>query len=210
MDNLTEEKAVTEVPPKKRMWLRITIFLLSIALVGQFSAIYIPALAGQPTQPNDFLSTLVSPSLLFMAIWSLRGKKKIVGFLLGICIGVIFFVSAALTSGYMQRGERIEQAVAKVNEDLPRMVDEDTSLDSISIDQKSKNYNLNISLVNLSLPEIDIDALHEIFELEVKPNSCNNKNFKEIFKEGYKINFSYKDKDGLPIMRYTINKTDCK
>ena len=90
------------------------------------------------------------------------------------------------------------------------MIDEETRLDSVSIDQKSKNYSLNMSLVNLAQSEIDVALIHETFERSIRPTSCSNSAMRVFFNEGYKINYVYKDKAGQLVAEYTVNPNDCQ
>ncbi len=205
------EKVAEAKPARNTIWLKIAIGLLALMSIGQTSAMFLPALTGVSPKPVGMLGSILWPSLLFMSIWSLRGKKKLSGFMLGALLGFILHFSAGATAGYFKAEERsIDQAVAASNEGLPKMIDEETRLDSVSIDQDIKNYSLNMSLVNLAQSEIDVAVIHEIFETSIKPTSCSNEAFKVFFSEGYKINYVYKDKTGLVVAKYTINPMDCE
>jgi hypothetical protein len=205
------EQVAEENPVRNTIWIKIAIALLALMSIGQISAMFLPALTGVSPKPISMLGSILWPGLLLMTTWSLRSKKKLNGFMLGALVGFIFYFFAGVTAGYLKAEERsIDQAVATSNEGLPKMIDEETRLDSIAIDQTSKNYSLNMSLVNLAQSEIDVDVIHEIFETSIKPTSCGNESFKVFFSEGYKINYVYKDKTGLTVAKYTVNPTDCQ
>ncbi|VAW60974.1 hypothetical protein MNBD_GAMMA10-488 [hydrothermal vent metagenome] len=90
------------------------------------------------------------------------------------------------------------------------MIDERTQLDSVSINQKTKIYNLNMSLVNLAISEIDISFIYKTFEESIMPASCKSEVLKVFFNEGYKINYIYTDKTGQLISKHTVNPAYCK
>lgn len=204
------EQATEAMSKKNGIWLKLAIVLFALMSIGQISAIFLPALTGVSPKPISMIGSILWPGLLFLSIWSLRNKKKLPGFMVGALIGVILHFSAGVTASYLQAEESsIEQAVAVSNEGLPKMIDEETRLDSVLIDQKRKSYSLNMSLINLMQSEIDVSVIHEIFETSIKPTSCGNETFKIFFIEGYKINYVYKDKTGLVVAKYTVNPTDC-
>lgn len=206
-----ETEKITESSSKNKTWTKVIIALLAIAFIGQLSAISIAAMTGQSPKPASMLGSMMWPSLLFMSIWSLNGNKKIKGFLLGLGIGFILHFSIGVAVGYLKAEERaIDKAISASNEGLPVMIDEDTRLDSVSIDQKTKNYSLNMSLVNLAQSEIDVAFLQEAFETSIKPSICSDTTFKVFFDEGYKITYSYKDKAGLLVAKDTVNPKDCE
>jgi len=195
---------------KKNIWLKISLVVLIIATVGQMSAVFLPSLAGVSAGPSTLIGSILWPGLLLMVIWALKGKRKIVGFLIGALIGFVLDFAAGTIVGYKQAEvNAIDQAVANSNKDLHKMIDEDTRMDLASIDQKSKNYSLTLSLVNLLISEIDIGVLNDNFEEAIKPNTCNIQQFKLFFSEGYTISYIYKDKNGKFISEYSVAPSDC-
>jgi len=206
-----EVEQVAKVPTRNTMWIKIAIGLLAVMSFGQVSAIFLPAITGEAPNPLSLFGSVLWLGLLFMSIWSLKSKKKLNGFMLGALIGFILHFSAGFTVGYLEAEERsIDQAVAASNEGLPKMIDEETRLDSVAIDQKLKSYSLNMSLVNLAQSEIDVGFIYETFETSIKPTSCSNEAFKVFFTEGYKVNYVYKDKAGQLVAKYTVNPADCQ
>ena len=205
------EQIAEAKPARNTIRIKIAIALLALMSIGQISAMFLPALAGVSPKPISMLGSILWPSLLFMSIWSLRSKKKLSGFMLGALLGFILHFSAGVTASYLKAEKRsIDQAVAASNEGLPKMIDEETRLDSVAIDQEIRNYSLNMSLVNLAQSEIEVASIHEIFETSIKPTSCSNEAFKVFFAEDYKINYVFKDKTGLIVAKYTVNPTDCE
>lgn len=203
------EQVVTE-PTRPKKWTKIAIAVLAFMSFGQISAIFLPAIVAHDPAPQSLLGSTLWLGLLFMSIWHLNDKKKLPGFIVGAAIGLFLYFSSGVTASYLKAKERtIDQAVALSNNKLPRMLDDETQLDSVSIDQNLKNYNLNISLINLSQPEINVGFIHESFEKSIKPETCSNETFRGFLSENYKINYSYKDKEGQLIARYTVNPTDC-
>jgi len=199
-----------QVIEKKSIWVKAAMFLLSIAVVGQISAIYLPAFVGQSPDPTSFIGTILWISLLFMAIWSWQGKKKLKGFLIGVLVALIVHFFAGFIAGYKQAEvNAIDVAVANSNKELPKMIDEETRMDLASINQKSKYYSLSFTLVNLLVSEIDIGILNDNFEQSIKPSTCGIQQFQLFFSEGYTINYVYKDKNGKFISQYSITPKEC-
>lgn len=206
-----ELQQTAEAPARNTLRLKLVIAFLAVAAIGQVSAIFLPAFIGQSPAPLSLLGSLLWLCLLFMCIWSLKEKSKLKGFFIGVLIGFLLHFSAGFTAGYLKAEERaIDKAVTSSNEGLPKMIDEETRLDVVSIDQKEKNYILNMTLVNLSLSEIDVNFIDETFEQSIKPSSCENAAFKVFFAENYAINYVYNDKSGQLVRKYTVKPTDCK
>lgn len=207
-----EIKKIGEAKSKKSIILwKLAIAVLALMSIGQISAIFIPAFVGVSPGSVSIVASILWPGLLLMSIWSLRNRKKLAGFLLGALTGLILYFAAGFTAGYFQAQERaIDKVVSESNKDLPKMVDEETRLNSVSIDQKLKIYKLNLSLINLMQSEIDLSAVHQAFEKSIKPTTCSNETFSVFFADGYEINYVYKDKSGDVIANFTVNPADCE
>ena len=195
---------------KSSIWLKVAIAILVIATIGQISAVFLPALTGNAPKASTLIGSILWPGLLFMSIWALKHKRKIIGFFIGAIIGFILDFSAGTLAGYKQAEvNAIDVAVANSNKDLPKMIDEETRMDLASIDQKSKDYSLSFTLVNLLVSEIDIGILNDNFEQSIKPSTCGIQQFQLFFSEGYIINYVYKDKNGKFISQYSISPKEC-
>ena len=96
------------------------------------------------------------------------------------------------------------------NENLPRMLDEETRLDSASIDQSKKIYTLKMTLVNISQSEIDRESLNEVFTQTIKPGTCGSAEFRLFLSEGYTLNFAYYGRDDKEIKIYSLKLSDCE
>ncbi len=200
------------VPSKKsKDLIKLLIALLTVFSIIQISAVFIPAMVGQPTMPLSLFGSILWPGLLFMSIWSLKNKRKIIGFLIGALIGFALHFSAGTIAGYFQTEARaIDKAIATSNEGLPKMMDDETRLDSVSINEEKKLCSLNITLVNSIVSDIDIGVLNDHFEQSIKPSTCNIPEFKLFFTEGYTVNYVYKDKNDKLISKYSILPSDCE
>jgi len=205
-----EELQFAESPKKQGLFIKILIVLLMIAVIGQISAIFLLAFAGQSPDPLSFLFTALWVGALFAFVWKFKNKSKRKGFIIGAAIGIMLDFSAGVVAGYLQAETRaIDKAVENSNKELPKMIDEETRLDVASIDQKGKDYILNMTLVNLSLSEIDVNFIDETFEQSIKPSTCESAAFKVFFAENYAINYVYSDKSGQLVRKYTVKPTDC-
>ena len=206
------EKEQNVVPSKNsKVLIKLLIALLTIFSILQIMVIFIPAMIGQPKVPLALFGSILWPGLLFMSIWSLRNKRKLIGFLIGVLIGFALHFSAGMIAGSFQAEVRaIDKAIATINEGLPKMMDDETRLDSVSIDQEKKLCGLNVTLVNSIVSDIDIGVLNDHFEQSIKPSTCNIPEFKLFFTEGYTVNYVYKDKNDKLISKYGILPSECK
>jgi len=197
-------------PAKNNSWLVILTTVLAIASIGIVASMYIPAASGQHQPPRSLFNAIIALGLLFMSIWALIRKNKLVGFLVGAFLGFILNLGAPFTGGYLSAEKRaIDKAVTESNKGLPKMLDEETRLDSVSIDQERKHYYLSMTFLNLSKQDIDIDLFNNNYQESIKPSSCKNETLKVFFNEGYTINAVYRDKAGVIVGQYSVKPTDC-
>lgn len=193
----------------RKILITICIVFSLLATVGQAAYLFIQSSVGDAPQTHSIFGTILWPGLLFLALWSLWGKRKALGFLTGGLIGLVLYFGAGAVAGYQQaEKDAIQQAVERSNDELPKMINEFTRMDSASIDQDSNEYTLYLSLVNSFRSDADINYMDQMFE-ENKPASCNSEQFNIFFSEGYSINLVYKDKNGDLIKKYTIAPSDC-
>ena len=194
----------------KKLILKVVIAFLAIAVVGQISAIFIPAMVGKTPSVTSMIGTPLWVGLLFMVVWMLKEKSKVQGFFIGVLVGFVLHFFAGSTAGYLQAETRaIDQAIENSNKGLPKMINEETRLDRVSIEQKTKNYSLYITFINYSLADIDTNVLDENYKQAIKPASCVDKAFQVFFSEKYSINYVYRDKLGKIVRKYKLKATDC-
>ncbi len=208
---MEEEPTIAEPIKQKSNILKLVIGFIGVAVIGSTSAIFIPAFAGSSPDPKSLFSVTLWSGILFSLIWKYRNKRKLTGFIVGLFIGLALSFTASFISGYLQAETRsINTAVESSNKGLPKMIDEETQLEKVSINQKTKDYYYHLTLVNFSLSELDASILDDNFKKSIKPFSCKNKALQLFFKEKYSINYIYKDKNKKIIRQYKIKPSDCK
>lgn len=207
--SMEQEKNLKQSEKNKTL-AKFWVGLLLVLTIGQISALLIPAMVGQSPSPTSLIGSVLWPSLLFMSIWTLKRKRKKIGFMIGSVVGLFLYCSVGFLAGYSNASEEaIDRAIAAGNKDLPKMINEGTRLNSASIDHQNKLYTLDMTLINYLISEIDIGLLNDNFYQLTKPSTCNIPNFKVILTDGYTINYVYKDKDGKFISKYSVSPTEC-
>lgn len=194
----------------RKRWLIAAVVIISLSLLGQFSAVLLPALNGKTPQANSLGGLTLWSGLLLTSIWALKGWKKLIGFVIGAIIGLAMHLSAIVVADYNSTKQTsIEDIERASNESLPAMINDFTRLDSVSIDQDDKQYIIRMSIVNLSREEVDTEYLSEQFEQSTKPATCNLEEFTMFFSDGYTINYVYLDNTGESLITLRILPTDC-
>lgn len=194
----------------RKRWLIAAVVIISLSLLGQFSAVLLPALNGKTPQANSLGGLTLWSGLLLTSIWALKGWKKLIGFVIGAIIGLAMHLSAIVVADYNSTKQTsIEDIEQASNENLPAMINDFTRLDSVSIDQDDKQYIIRMSIVNLSREEVDTEYLTEQFEQSTKPATCDLEEFTMFFSDGYTINYVYLDNTGESLITLRILPTDC-
>jgi len=205
-----DEISSTELPNKSSKASKVITAILAIGAVGSTIGVYIPAIAGQSSDPLSLIYLIFWFSFLFARVWMNRKKSWIVGLILGAVVGIAVFFRASFPSAYSGAEARaINKTVQSINKGLPMMIDEDTRLDSISISQNLKDLNINTTFVNHSLSELDIDALATFFKENQKQVWCANKKLKSFLDIGYTLKFGYYDKSGVLVTDFKLRSADC-
>ncbi len=194
----------------RKRWFIAAVIIISLSLLGQFSAVLLPALNGKTPQANSLGGLTLWSGLLLTSIWALKGWKKLIGFVIGAIIGLAMHLSAIVVADYNSTKQTsIEDIERASNESLPAMINDFTRLDSVSIDQDDKQYIIRMSIVNLSREEVDTEYLYEQFEQSTKPATCDLEEFTMFFSDGYTINYVYLDNTGESLITLRILPTDC-
>ncbi|ELV8634235.1 hypothetical protein QNE29_002542 [Vibrio vulnificus] len=200
------DTAFNEKTRKSSIILKVVVFVFCVVVIGQTSAIYLPAMNGK--LPN--LSSLLGIVVCYIALFSTGAmsiKRSKVWFgLLGMIVGTVVFFGASFLASYVTAKDRaIDRAVVERNKTLPMMLDEYTQLDKISVNHESKD----LSLIGHSKMDIDVEVLNEVFDVDIKPTTCTNEQLRMLFELGYSINYLYLDKNQERINYYNIRPEDC-
>ncbi|HAS8424896.1 TPA: hypothetical protein I7747_20025 [Vibrio vulnificus] len=204
------DTAFNEKTPKSALIPKVVVFVFCVVVIGQTSAIYLPAMNGKLPNLSSLLGIVVCYIALFsMGAMSIKRSKVWFG-LLGMIVGAVVFFGASFLASYVTAKDRaIDRSVVERNKTLPMMLDEYTQLDKISVNHESKGYNLHLSLIGHSKMDIDVEVLNEVFDVDIKPTTCTNEQLRMLFELGYSINYLYLDKNQERINYYNIRPEDC-
>lgn len=105
-------------------------------------------------------------------------------------------------------GQLLENSKVQLMGHLPMMVDEETRLDSVSVDSDTFSY--IFTLVSVSPDEFTPAGLIEILRPVNVNSSCKMPSLKPLIDAGAALTYTYKDKNGQKITTMTITKKDCE
>ena len=77
-------------------------FFLVVAMVGAYSALFIPALAGVPVNPQFGTASMFWNGLFFYSLWGRRGRSGWKGAMIGVLVGIVAFGAAGFVSGFVR------------------------------------------------------------------------------------------------------------
>lgn len=99
MNTTNESVAVgsASISGPKRIWLLVVGFLL----VGTYASMFIPAFAGQASNPMSAYGSMLWNGLFFYLWWKRRGRNGWHGALLGVFVGVLAFTLSAFVRGFV-------------------------------------------------------------------------------------------------------------
>jgi len=107
----------------------------------------------------------------------------------------------------------LAETVPKINDQLPRMLQENMRLDSVSAANQEMHY--YYTAVNLDLSEIDPNSpMLEKFKNNTGPilteNYCNNKKMEVLVKNDIKANYHYYDNNQSLFAEFQTLPKQCK
>lgn len=97
--------------------------------------------------------------------------------------------------------------VDEINKELPTMVDKDTELTKVSLDDSVVNY--NYKLVNTQVKQLDIPTFTDAMRSLIVKQVCNNLYSLQLLENGYTISFNYVDKDSADVAKIPLVASDC-
>ncbi len=80
------------------------VYVIAVAIVGTYAAMFIPAFVGQTINPQSGYGAMLWTGLFFHLWWKRRGRKGWHGALNGAAIGLLVFFAASFLSGFMRHG----------------------------------------------------------------------------------------------------------
>ena len=139
-----------------------------------------------------------------------QNKSMILGLVIGAVLGFLNWEGADIYAvNNRDEAWAVRQAMKNINADLPKMIDDETRIDSVSISMELKTYDMIFTVVNYESAEIDKGILRSGFKEITIPAFCADKVVKIWFDMDYTVNTIYHDKVGEAIEKYSMTSSDC-
>ncbi len=153
---------------------------------------------------------------LFMAVAIWRSAQKYQGIRIwshlaraAVVLGVLSLAVSVL-NGFAQGGNSdtvIDAEFRMMNKSLPVMIDEGTRLDNVSRQQKEIHY--HYTLIGYLVRDLNIDRFNALMTPQLKTVACTNVATRPLLDRGRRLVYFYNDKEGHPIVRIVVSKSDC-
>lgn len=137
----------------------------------------------------------------------LEAKKKII---FQVVLFVAFFAFAFFATNYFLSGKAVTsnaillEVSRKMNQDLPKMMDVETRLDSTSVEDKTLNY--HYTLVNFPKEGTEFDFQNVKLEMikKAQENLDNSAEMKQYRDNDFSLHYIYVDNNKNPIFDYIV------
>lgn len=151
---------------------------------------------------------------MLIAIWRSAGKYKGRAIWAGLARVAVVLGTFSLIGNFiigLQQGSdtdlALNEEISMINKSLPSMIDDDTRLDHVSIQEKDVYY--NYTLVNWLVADMDIARFISMMTPSLKTAQCNNEEARPLLDEGRKFVYVYRDKASKPVADIVVDKSDC-
>lgn len=156
--------------------------------------------------------TLLISLFIIIAIWRSANKyTESPGWALVAKIVMVLNIMVLLVSLYnqytMDPEAALQSEISLSNKNLPFMVDEQTRLDKMSLNNHNIHYHYTI--LDLEKSEIDQNFFKVNMHKILAENSCGDAESLELLKEGRKLIFNYNDKNDAFVTDITVENYDC-
>lgn len=106
-----------------------------------------------------------------------------------------------------ERGEFMPDLTSKFNKSLPIMVDKGTRLDNVIVYKKEMIY--SYSMTNKYAYKLKSTEFIRLMRNKIKEGICTNPRVAPILKNGSRIVYAYKGKEGAHIGQFAIYPSEC-
>lgn len=151
---------------------------------------------------------------MLIAIWRSAGKYKGKAVWAGLARVAVVLGTLALIGNLiigLKQGSDTDFALSEeikmINKSLPSLIDNDTRLDHVSIQDRDIYY--NYTLVNWLAADLDISRFISVMTPKVKTAQCANDETRPLLNEGRKLVYMYRDKASKPVAKIVVEKSDC-
>ena len=106
----------------------------------------------------------------------------------------------------LQQQQMRRLMVESVNQNSPKMVDQNTRLDGAMYVNDAFVY--KYTMINLEASQIDATSKNRLY-LQLKSSTCSNESLRTILATGEGVGYSYRDRYGVNAMYFVIRSADC-
>ena len=151
---------------------------------------------------------------MLIAIWRSAGKYQGRAIWASLARVAVVLGTLALVANFiigLQQASDTDLALSEeikiINKSLPSMIDNDTRLDHVSVQDADVYY--NYTLVNWLADDLDITRFISVMTPNLKTAQCANEETRHLLNEGRKLVYMYRDKSSKPVAKIVVEKSDC-
>lgn len=101
------------------------------------------------------------------------------------------------------------QASSENNKKLPKMIDEETRLDT-TVAGPGKQWTYRYTLVNYKAGDTDNERINAVLGDNIRKGFCNTKEMQLFIENGVTMRYKYSGKDGAYLGEVVVTPMDCK
>ena len=120
---------------------------------------------------------------------------------------IIFSFISGVKEYYNAEEDSFKSQIRDANESLPRMINEDTRIDNILVQDRDIYY--NYTKVNDLLEDIDIPVWKSSMTSHLRTSTCSLEVTRGFLDDNRGLIYAYYDTNNRPIMKIEILKNDC-
>jgi hypothetical protein len=149
-------------------------------------------------------------AFILISIWQSAGKYEGISIWSGLARVAVILNAISFAANFWMTSDTeyaLNEEIRMMNKSLPTMVDNDTRLDHVSIQENNMFY--NYTLTNWLVADLDLERFNSIIQPKLKMNACETEETKSLLEEGRSISYVYRDKDSSPVSKVTVTISDC-
>lgn len=98
--------------------------------------------------------------------------------------------------------------IDEINRSLPKMVDDDTQLNKVSLDDNVVEY--HYKLIRASIDDLNVVTFTSLIQTNIIKGVCAEPYMIQLLANGYSLEYTYDDKDDKYVASITVNASDCR
>lgn len=147
---------------------------------------------------------------IYIAIWRSAGKYQGSAVWSVLAKLMVIIGSLALVGNFLQgtnKDTALQNEIDMTNKSLPIKLDEETLFNSMALNNGNIHY--NYTLVNWTVDTLDRDTFRTRMMPKLKTNACDSTETRDLLNEHRKLVYSYRDKNGNPVLEVIVSEEDC-